>query len=157
MNHRHVFQRCYIYAILVIFVNACSYLLQQGDFVLGIAAFSPSIKHRSTGFFFQQNQKGTSGSKEQQRQQYQLQLNSQIQTQEKRIRKKAKTSLLLHQSTQEEENSDMETKNLVLIGGGHAHLQVIKAFNKMSRPKNLNVILIDMQSFASYSGMVPGM
>ena len=48
-------------------------------------------------------------------------------------------------------------KNLVLIGGGHAHLQVIKAFHKKSRPENLNVILIDMQSFASYSGMVPGM
>jgi selenide,water dikinase len=43
---------------------------------------------------------------------------------------------------------------VVLIGGGHAHVQVIKAFQ--SRPDNLNVTLIDLQSSASYSGMVPG-
>lgn len=47
-------------------------------------------------------------------------------------------------------------KHLVLIGGGHAHLQVIKAFNQQSRPKHVHVTLIDIQSFASYSGMVPG-
>ncbi len=49
-----------------------------------------------------------------------------------------------------------ERKHLVLIGGGHAHLQVIKAFNKKSRPSNVDVTLIDAQSFASYSGMAPG-
>ncbi len=47
-------------------------------------------------------------------------------------------------------------KRLVLIGGGHAHIQVIKALNKASRPENLKVILIDFQRSASYSGMVPG-
>lgn len=54
------------------------------------------------------------------------------------------------------QESTITAKNLVLIGGGHAHLQVIKAFNKKARPKDVHVTLIDMQSFASYSGMVPG-
>ena len=49
-----------------------------------------------------------------------------------------------------------ENQHLVLIGGGHAHVQVIKAFNKASRPPNLKVTLIDVQKSASYSGMVPG-
>lgn len=52
------------------------------------------------------------------------------------------------------DNSDM--KHLVLIGGGHAHVQVIKALNARSRPKDLKVTVIDMQKSASYSGMVPG-
>ena len=57
-------------------------------------------------------------------------------------------------------DSSMEASNsrkhLVLVGGGHAHLQVIKALNKAARPSNLDVTLIDMQDCASYSGMVPG-
>jgi len=48
------------------------------------------------------------------------------------------------------------TKRIVLIGGGHAHVQVIKALNAHSRPSNLHVTLVDLQSSASYSGMVPG-
>lgn len=47
-------------------------------------------------------------------------------------------------------------KNIVLIGGGHAHLQVIKAFNEKDRPNDWNVTLVDKSSFAAYSGMVPG-
>jgi selenide,water dikinase len=47
-------------------------------------------------------------------------------------------------------------QRLVLVGGGHAHAQVIKALNKASRPKNLQVTLIDLQKDAAYSGMVPG-
>jgi selenide,water dikinase len=47
-------------------------------------------------------------------------------------------------------------KHLVLVGGGHAHAQVIKALNKASRPKDMKVTLIDQQTSASYSGMVPG-
>jgi len=43
-----------------------------------------------------------------------------------------------------------------LIGGGHAHVQVIKAFHAQSRPSHLDVTLIDAQSSAIYSGMVPG-
>jgi selenide,water dikinase len=45
---------------------------------------------------------------------------------------------------------------VVLVGGGHAHAQVLKALNGKSRPKNMHVTLIDMLTAASYSGMVPG-
>ena len=54
------------------------------------------------------------------------------------------------------EDDDNEQQHLVLVGGGHAHAQVIKALNAASRPSNLKVTLIDQQSSASYSGMVPG-
>jgi NADH dehydrogenase FAD-containing subunit len=47
-------------------------------------------------------------------------------------------------------------QHLVLVGGGHAHVQVIKALNKAARPTNLRVTLIDTQPAAWYSGMVPG-
>ena len=53
-------------------------------------------------------------------------------------------------------NRDSNQKRIVLIGGGHAHLQVIKAFNQKSRPKDWSVTLIDQNLCASYSGMVPG-
>lgn len=49
-----------------------------------------------------------------------------------------------------------QQQHLVLVGGGHAHAQVIRALNWASRPDNLKVTLIDPQSSASYSGMVPG-
>eukprot|EP00542_Grammatophora_oceanica_P015101 CAMPEP_0194040206 /NCGR_PEP_ID=MMETSP0009_2-20130614/12257_1 /TAXON_ID=210454 /ORGANISM="Grammatophora oceanica, Strain CCMP 410" /LENGTH=482 /DNA_ID=CAMNT_0038683285 /DNA_START=212 /DNA_END=1660 /DNA_ORIENTATION=- len=49
-----------------------------------------------------------------------------------------------------------DKQRVVLIGGGHAHAQVIKALNHRSRPSNMEVTLIDMQKSASYSGMVPG-
>jgi NADH dehydrogenase FAD-containing subunit len=44
--------------------------------------------------------------------------------------------------------------HLVLIGGGHAHVQVVKAL--ANRPNYLKVTLIDQQPTATYSGMVPG-
>lgn len=47
-------------------------------------------------------------------------------------------------------------QRLVLIGGGHAHAQVLRALNQKSRPKRLHVTLIDVQKSAAYSGMVPG-
>ena len=47
-----------------------------------------------------------------------------------------------------------KSRSLVLIGGGHAHVQVIKALKL--RPANLHVTLIDVSKSASYSGMVPG-
>lgn len=45
-------------------------------------------------------------------------------------------------------------QRLVLVGGGHAHAQVIKALKR--RPEHLDVTLIDVNPSASYSGMVPG-
>ncbi|KAL7537342.1 hypothetical protein ACHAXR_007752 [Thalassiosira sp. AJA248-18] len=53
-------------------------------------------------------------------------------------------------------SSSSPIKRVVLIGGGHAHVQVIKSLNSLNRPPNLHVTLIDLQSSASYSGMVPG-
>ena len=47
-------------------------------------------------------------------------------------------------------------QRLVLVGGGHGHVQVIKALNRLSRPASVHVTLIDPQDSASYSGMVPG-
>jgi hypothetical protein len=44
--------------------------------------------------------------------------------------------------------------HLVLVGGGHAHVQVIKAL--AARPAHVRVTLIDTQTRASYSGMIPG-
>lgn len=52
--------------------------------------------------------------------------------------------------------SHEKEQHLVLIGGGHAHVQVIKSLNKFKRPKHVKVTLIDMQQSAVYSGMVPG-
>lgn len=51
-------------------------------------------------------------------------------------------------------SSNDQSQHLVLIGGGHAHVQVIRALH--SRPPSLRVTLIDQQAFATYSGMVPG-
>ncbi|KAL9181548.1 hypothetical protein ACHAXT_010353 [Thalassiosira profunda] len=62
------------------------------------------------------------------------------------------TSIMAQQSS----SSPSATKRVVLVGGGHAHVQVIKALNAHSRPSNVHVTLIDLQSSASYSGMVPG-
>lgn len=46
-------------------------------------------------------------------------------------------------------------KRLILVGGGHAHLQVIKALNHASRPEDLEVVLVDLTGQPCYSGMVP--
>jgi selenide, water dikinase len=53
-----------------------------------------------------------------------------------------------------EQEQHHESYHLVLIGGGHAHVQVVKAL--ANRPDYLKVTLIDMQRTATYSGMVPG-
>jgi pyridine nucleotide-disulfide oxidoreductase family protein len=52
--------------------------------------------------------------------------------------------------------SNPQMQRLVLVGGGHGHVQVIKALNRLSRPASVHVTLIDPQESASYSGMVPG-
>jgi len=66
------------------------------------------------------------------------------------------TSCLAFSSAAAAMTTTLPTKKIVLIGGGHAHVQVIKALNVATRPSNIEVTLIDMQSTASYSGMVPG-
>jgi selenide,water dikinase len=52
--------------------------------------------------------------------------------------------------------SNNDLKRIVLIGGGHAHLQLIKAYNFKARPSNWHVTLIDKTRSATYSGMIPG-
>ena len=52
-------------------------------------------------------------------------------------------------------NNGATQKRLVLVGGGHAHLQVIKGLNHASRPEGLDVVLVDLTNRPCYSGMVP--
>lgn len=70
-----------------------------------------------------------------------------------------KTELARHcvlQITNENFSADNNVcKRIVLVGGGHVHLQVIKAFNKKAR-QDWHVTLVDRNEKASYSGMVPG-
>jgi selenide, water dikinase len=46
--------------------------------------------------------------------------------------------------------------HLVLVGGGHAHLQVVKAWRGWNVPPHWHLTLIDIEPAATYSGMVPG-
>lgn len=46
-------------------------------------------------------------------------------------------------------------KRLVLVGGGHAHLSVLRALAK-KRPAGLDVVLITRSKHQNYSGMLPG-
>jgi len=46
-------------------------------------------------------------------------------------------------------------KRLVLVGGGHAHLSVLRAMAQR-RPKNVEITLITPSAHQNYSGMLPG-
>ncbi|MFU8793368.1 MAG: NAD(P)/FAD-dependent oxidoreductase [Acholeplasmataceae bacterium] len=46
-------------------------------------------------------------------------------------------------------------KTLVLVGGGHAHIHILKKYNK-KRYKNIRIILISSDSYQYYSGMASG-
>ena len=47
-------------------------------------------------------------------------------------------------------------RRIVLVGGGHAHVQVIKGLHTAHRPPSVEVTLIDKNDTAFYSGMMPG-
>ena len=47
-------------------------------------------------------------------------------------------------------------KVIVLVGGGHSHVQVIKGLHRAHRPSGIDVVLIDKGKSAFYSGMMPG-
>jgi len=47
------------------------------------------------------------------------------------------------------------TKRLVLVGGGHAHVSVLRALADQ-RPHGLEVLLLTPAKFQNYSGMLPG-
>lgn len=46
-------------------------------------------------------------------------------------------------------------RRLILVGGGHAHLSVLRTLAK-HKPDNLEVILITVSDHLTYSGMLPG-
>lgn len=46
-------------------------------------------------------------------------------------------------------------KRLLLLGGGHAHVEVIRRFGD-DPPPNTQVVLISPERFTAYSGMLPG-
>ena len=68
------------------------------------------------------------------------------------FRKKRSTYMMM--------NMEKTKKKLVLVGGGHAHLQVIKALRNNNNNNDddacWEVTVVDVQTHASYSGMIPG-
>ncbi len=48
-----------------------------------------------------------------------------------------------------------DTKHLVLVGGGHSHIHVLKSF-AMRPEKAVRLTLVTPEMYATYSGMVPG-
>jgi len=52
-------------------------------------------------------------------------------------------------------NSSSSRQNLLLVGGGHTHLEVFRAFHQQP-PEDCKITLLVDQPTAVYSGMVPG-
>jgi selenide,water dikinase len=48
-----------------------------------------------------------------------------------------------------------DERTVVLVGGGHAHVQVLRSW-AMRRPSNARLLVVLDQPVAVYSGMVPG-
>ena len=92
----------------------------------------------------------TAASKKQQQQQQQQLLQASVETTD--------VSSVSSSSDDERNQQQQQQQHLVLIGGGHAHVQVIKALNAAARPEHFKVTLVDSSpsGAASYSGMVPG-
>jgi selenide,water dikinase len=47
-------------------------------------------------------------------------------------------------------------KTLVLVGGGHAHIEVLRRFALVAEPE-LDLVLVNPGRWAAYSGMLPGL
>lgn len=52
-------------------------------------------------------------------------------------------------------SAEARTAHLVLVGGGHSHVQVLRRF-AMQRPRDVRTTVVLDQPIAVYSGMVPG-
>jgi NADH dehydrogenase FAD-containing subunit len=46
-------------------------------------------------------------------------------------------------------------KRLVLVGGGHAHLSVLRALAR-EKPADVEVVMVTPSAHQNYSGMLPG-
>ena len=55
-----------------------------------------------------------------------------------------------------EENTHISNKELILVGGGHAHVQVLKLWG-LNPLAGVNLTLISPQHQTPYSGMLPGL
>jgi selenide,water dikinase len=51
--------------------------------------------------------------------------------------------------------SETGARHLVLVGAGHAHVEVLRAFGR-NRPCNMRMTLITREAASPYSGMLPG-
>jgi selenide,water dikinase len=49
------------------------------------------------------------------------------------------------------------SRELVLVGGGHAHLGVLRAFARRPPPAGTRITLVAREAAATYSGMLPGL
>ncbi len=54
------------------------------------------------------------------------------------------------------DSSSIPLKDLVLVGGGHAHVHVIKMLKMQGDIPHLRITLISRDTMSPYSGMIPG-
>lgn len=74
------------------------------------------------------------------------------------FRKKLRDNSMMS-STHKPLSSSNTLKSLVLVGGGHGHIQLVKSLPiiSISKRNRLRVTLVDVNQFAIYSGMIPGL
>ena len=75
---------------------------------------------------------------------------------EKRTRNNEPPASMKMQSAKMMETTNVFTKELVLVGGGHAHVHVLKMFGMQPEP-GVRVTLISVDVETIYSGMLPGL
>lgn len=54
------------------------------------------------------------------------------------------------------QNVERKTRRLILVGAGHAHIEVLRYFSMNPIP-DLDLVLVNPSSEALYSGMLPGL
>ena len=57
----------------------------------------------------------------------------------------------------QDDNKEKRKTTIILVGGGHAHIQVMKYFlNNINKEDNIKIKLISDNEYSFYSGMLPG-